>query len=403
MKNNVCDNLALRPCSGCGICAAVCGKNAISIKLDDHGFYKPIIDDDKCVECGLCKNSCYKYDEEIITTDAVEISYAATNKDKDQLLRSSSGGVSRLLMEECIKNGYKVFGCGYDNKNEFARSFVATTIDELDQFYGSKYFQSYTVDGFVEILKDKTNQKYAIFGTPCQIYAFSQTLPYKRCQEKYLLVDIFCHGCPSMNLWKSYLTYVKKKTACKDFDNIGFRSKIHGWHEYSFEFKKNDKKYVSNKHRNLFYEIFFSRDIMNEACYGCNAQNTMGYGDIRLGDFWGPQYDTDTEGVSAVVLKTKSGAEVFNSIKDRLHINDATLEDILASQSYGYGKQYDFNQKRREFLLSQLAENTDLKSVADKYRKMFPIKKRVKNTLKSLSKYLPTDIYLYIKKLAHSI
>ena len=206
-----------------------------------------------------------------------------------------------------------------------------------------------------------------------------------------------------MNLWKSYLTYVKKKTACKDFDNIGFRSKIHGWHEYSFEFKKNDKKYVSNKHRNLFYEIFFSRDIMNEACYGCNAQNTMGYGDIRLGDFWGPQYDTDTEGVSAVVLKTKSGAEVFNSIKDRLHINDATLEDILASQSYGYGKQYDFNQKRREFLLSQLAENTDLKSVADKYRKMFPIKKRVKNTLKSLSKYLPTDIYLYIKKLAHSI
>ena len=73
--------------------------------MDDHGFYKPIIDDDKCVECGLCKNSCYKYDEEIITTDAVEISYAATNKDKDQLLRSSSGGVSRLLMEECIKNG----------------------------------------------------------------------------------------------------------------------------------------------------------------------------------------------------------------------------------------------------------------------------------------------------------
>ena len=214
MKNNICDNLSIRPCTGCGICAAVCGKNAISLKLDNQGFYKPVIDDDKCVECGLCKISCYKYDKKLVKTDTIESSYAATNKDKTQLLRSSSGGVSRLLMEECIKNGYKIFGCSYDNKKEYARSFVVATISELDQFYGSKYFQSYTVDGFTEILKDKTNQKYAIFGTPCQIYAFTQTAAYKRSPEKYFMVDIFCHGCPSMKLWESYLSYVKLKTSC---------------------------------------------------------------------------------------------------------------------------------------------------------------------------------------------
>lgn len=401
MKNNICDNLSIRPCTGCGICAAVCGKNAISLKLDNQGFYKPVIDDDKCVECGLCKISCYKYDKKLVKTDTIESSYAATNKDKTQLLRSSSGGVSRLLMEECIKNGYKIFGCSYDNKKEYARSFVVATISELDQFYGSKYFQSYTVDGFTEILKDKTNQKYAIFGTPCQIYAFTQTAAYKRSPEKYFMVDIFCHGCPSMKLWESYLSYVKLKTSCENFDGIAFRSKIHGWHEYSFEFYKNDEKYVSNKHRDLFYEIFFSMDIMNEACYDCNSRSTMGYGDIRLGDFWGQQYDTDTKGVSAVILKTTKGAEIFNAIKDKLHVEDTTLEQILLSQSYG--KKHVFNQTRRDFLLSKLMGNADLKAIADEYRKMFPIKKRMKSTFKSLIKYFPTNIFLYIKKLAHSI
>lgn len=401
MKNNVCDNLSIRPCTGCGICAAVCGKNAISMKLDYQGFYKPVIDDNKCVECGLCKISCYRYDKKIIKTDSVEKSYAATNKDKTQLLRSSSGGISRLLMEECIKNEYKILGCAYDIKKELAKSYVVGTIGELDQFYGSKYFQSYTVDGFTEILKDKSNQKYAIFGTPCQIYAFAQTTAYKRHPEKYLMVDIFCHGCPSMNLWKSYLSYVKSKTSCENFDWIAFRSKVHGWHEYSFEFYGTENKYVSNKHRDLFYEIFFNMDIMNEACYDCNAQNTMGYGDIRLGDFWGPRYDTDTKGVSAVILKTKKGTEVFNAIKDSLYIKDAILEEILLSQSYG--KKHSFNQKRRDFLLSQLAENTDLKSIADRYRKMLPLKKRMRSIFKSLIKYLPTSIFLYIKKLSHSI
>ena len=210
MKSNVCDNKGLRSCTGCGVCASVCGKNAITIQLDDEGFYKPVVDEDKCVECNLCKKSCYKYDENLIQSDTHEVCYAAVNKDDEQLRASSSGGISRVLMEECINRGYKVMGCAYNTKENIAKSVVASSIDELDQFYGSKYFQSLTTEGFDEVLKDKTEQKYAIFGTPCQIYGFSQTSKYKRNPEKYFLVDIFCHGCPSMKLWKSYLSNTKK-------------------------------------------------------------------------------------------------------------------------------------------------------------------------------------------------
>lgn len=401
MKNNVCNNTALRDCTGCGICAAVCVKKAISIQLDGEGFYKPFVDEEKCVECGVCLKSCYRYDKNIIKSDDVLACYAAVNKNECQLNASSSGGISRVLMEECINRGYKVFGCAYDTKENIAKSIIASNIDELGQFYGSKYFQSFTVDGFNEILKDRTEQKYAIFGTPCQIYAFSQTAQYKRKAEKYLLVDIFCHGCPTMKLWKSYLEYTNKLTGVKEYDKIVFRSKTHAWHEFCFDFFSNSKQYSSKKIGDPFYELFFGMDVMNMACYDCNSRSSMAYTDIRLGDYWGKKYDTNTKGVSAVVIKSEKGVDFFEAIKEKLYIENATFEHILFAQSYG--KPHNYNEKRREFLMNNLSGGGDLMQVKNKYVRMFPIQVRVKKQLKALVKHLPNNIYLPIKKIMHSI
>lgn len=401
MKNNVCDDKGLRPCTGCGICASVCGKNAITIHLDKYGYYKPVINEDKCVECNLCKKSCYKYDENLIQSDKHKECYAAVNKNAKQLMASSSGGISRVLMEECIAKGYKIMGCAYDTNKNIAVSIVASTIDELDKFYGSKYFQSLTTEGFDTVLKDKTDQKYAIFGTPCQIYGFSQTNKYKCHPDKYLLVDIFCHGCPSMMLWKSYLAYTMDITGCETYDKVTFRSKTHAWHEFCFDFFFNSKQYSSKKSKDPFYDIFFGMDMMNDACYNCNSRSTMAYGDIRLGDYWGKKYDTDTKGVSAVVLKSSKGVDFFNAIKGKLNIEKATLDNILIGQSYG--KPHTYNENRRAFLLQNISEHSDLQQVYKAYMRMFPLKTRIKKQLKAIVKLCPKSVYFPIKKLMHSI
>ena len=127
----------------------------------------------------------------------------------------------------------------------------------------------------------------------------------------------------------------------------------------------------------------------------------MAYGDIRLGDYWGEKYDTDTKGVSAVVLKTSKGVEFFNAIKDKLNTEEATLNHILIGQSYG--KPHSFNEKRRNFLLHNISEHTDLQQVYKTYMGMFPLKTRIEKQLKAIVKLCPKSIYFQIKKLMHSI
>ena len=42
-------------CCGCGACASICPKGAISMQPDNHGFIYPVIDSGLCVSCGACK------------------------------------------------------------------------------------------------------------------------------------------------------------------------------------------------------------------------------------------------------------------------------------------------------------------------------------------------------------
>ena len=399
--NNIEDNDNLRTCTGCSVCAAVCPKGAITISLNNEGFYTPAVDPQKCVECGICKRSCYKYDAQISNLGTPLSCYAASNIHKEKLMASSSGGISRILMEAAIERGYKVFGCAYDIQKGIAVSLIASSCEELDQFYGSKYFQSYTPEGFAEIIKDKSTQKYAIFGTPCQIYGFSQTSKYKRFPERYLLVDIFCHGAPSLFLWQSYLSFMKQNSGCSEFDKISFRSKTYGWHEYSIDFFKGPKKFSSFERNDPFFGLFFSADIMNKACYDCKIRSSVHYSDIRIGDFWGTRYSMNTAGVSAVLVNTILGSDFWDAIKNDTVFEHSSFEEIAIAQTFN--KSYMYNNERRNFIFDGIKHKIPLRTLYGKYTTLLPFKIRAKLLLKSMVKLLPRKFYFLIRKILHSI
>lgn len=404
MKNNILDeNIKNQACTGCSICSTVCPTTSISIKLTRDGFYEPVIDEKLCIECGLCKKRCYKFDENILEDEKNNYkSYSAINKDEEELRTSTSGGVSIELMKECINQGYSVVGVAYDYEKDIAVTKITSELDELEQFKGSKYFQSYTIDAFDEIIKDKSNKKYAIFGTPCQIYAISKCKKFKKNSSRILLIDLFCHGCPSLNLWTKYINYTKQKLGVSKFKKIEFRSKAHGWHEYCNTYYIDNKKiYNSPKTNDMFYDIFFDKHLLNKACYNCRLRSTLRYTDIRLGDFWGTKYDTDVKGVSAVIACTSKGEKILQNISKQFIIKEHYLSEITKWQSYG--KIHNESKQMRDFTFKLLSSECSIKEIIKKYRQTYPMMKKIKVLSKSIIKSMPTCISKFLRKFMHSI
>lgn len=397
--NNIEEGKKFHHCTSCQMCSAICPTNAIEIQLNKEGFYRPVVHQDKCIHCGLCQNVCYQYDGAIKVEDCIDSAYAAWAKDKQLLKQTTSGAIAAILAQQCLKQGYYVAGVSYDYTKNIATSVLIKTEEDLEKIKGSKYIQSYTKEAFQQIIQDTSEQKYVIFGLPCHIYAFSKMAEIKKQRSKYILIDLFCHGCPTMNLWKKYITKVKKDKRLNKVDEVEFRAKDKGWHEFCIKIQENQKKYLDHK-TNPFYTLFFSNLILNECCVDCKLRSTLAYTDIRLGDFWGEKYDTNVEGVSAVAICTESGKTIWQSILQDIHFEPQDLQAIIKNQSYG--DVYEIDKKVREKLLGLLADDEqDLKVAKKYYCSTLSRKQKWKGKVKLVISFLPKGVKNKIRKSYH--
>lgn len=183
-------------CSGCGLCVSVCSRTAISMKKDCYGFFYPQIEQSKCIDCGQCKQSC-AFGE--ATMFAVKTSYAAVNKNREQLMSSASGGIFSAVAEAFLKDGGVVCGAHMTFNNGYAKveHEVIESPDKLYQLQGSKYIQSNIQVAFRDVLSYLKQGKAVLFsGTPCQVAAMRKYVPL-RYEESLFTMDIICHGVPS--------------------------------------------------------------------------------------------------------------------------------------------------------------------------------------------------------------
>ena len=138
-------------CCGCHACFNACPQNCIEMKADEEGFLYPVVDKEKCIDCGLCEKACHiisAFSKKEIKTEA----YACINKNEEIRMQSSSGGIFTLIAEKIIDRGGVVFGAAFDEEFNVKHVYVDKK-EDLALFRGSKYVQSTIGNSYKEAKK----------------------------------------------------------------------------------------------------------------------------------------------------------------------------------------------------------------------------------------------------------
>lgn len=376
-------------CYGCGVCAAACPHHAIKIQQSTEGFWVPIVNIGICVDCKICDKICAYTDGHCLLPNGKEEvkAYAIVNNNEEIRRISTSGGAGFAIGTYLLQQGYLLVGVRYDSEKNIACHFVTDNLKDFKQTLNSKYIPSYTVEGFSGLMD---GQKYAVFGTPCQIDSLRRWARLRKREDNFFFVDLFCHGVPSYLHWNAYLRYHLK--AGEKLITPIFRDKRNGWHAYTMSLQ-TDKRFISTplQKNDFFQNIFFGNFSLNKTCYTCKYRGVNSAADIRMGDLWGGKYASNEEGITGVLALTAKGKEVIVDISRNLcQVNLEPLDVIMAGQLH-HNLQLP---PSRDKLLQGFRENKSLPWLYFVYvRKMwlknlvpYLVKKNIKRLLYNLRK-----------------
>ena len=334
-------------CTGCMACLNACPNDAIEVIKSKDGFAYTKINKEKCIGCNLCRKVCpsNKYYKNEYNSPEF---YAAFNLNEKDRIKSSSGGMVSLIARTTLKKNGVVYGVTLNGKQ--AKNVRIDNEKELYKIMGSKYVQSEVGHTLKNVKQDLDDQKQVLFtGTPCQIEGLRSYL--NKDYNNLICVSIICHGVPSPEIFKKYIEEKEEKNSSK-LKNINFRNKQLGWHNYNIEYEyDNGKKEVVPASKDIYMSGYLKDYFLRECCYNCQ----MKYGekstsDIIIGDFWGiestlPEIDDD-KGVSAIVINSVKGKDIFEELKENIKYEKVSLEDIsngnpMLVSSTGYTKNKD--------------------------------------------------------------
>ena len=253
------------------------------------------------------------------------------------------------IARTALSQGFKPVLCRFDVRENRAEHYLAENEDALLASAGSKYIPSFTVPGFSKLNR---REKFLVSGTPCQIDSLRRWARKMRCEDNFVFLDFFCHGAPSMNLWKKYSAMQKKHVG--ELEEVSWRNKATGWHDswaMGFRGGKPGERIVWNEsyclflrekktfsysrltRGDVFYKFFLGDVCFGRACYEtCKYKKGTSSADIRIGDLWGRKYAKDEDGVSVVLSFTERGDAMLRSLAGTVEFHEEDFETATEGQ-----------------------------------------------------------------------
>ena len=366
-------------CTMCEACSNICPVNAISIQNDEKGFGYPIINHDKCLECGLCKKVCMTRHTSTYH-NALEAKAVAL-KNSSNLSKSSSGGLFFGLAKQILNERGVVFGAKYtlDKGHLNIIHDKVDNIDDLESLQGSKYVRSSIGLSYKEAERELKDGKIVLFtGTPCQVAGLYNYLG--KDYDELVTADVICHGVPDPQLFKNYLAFLgeKNRGTIKEFS---FRDKEYGWGlTGSAIIQKNNKalKKVRISHLlSSYYSLFLDGNIYRANCYECEYARGDRVSDITMGDFWGIYKEhpkllarnggpiDETKGLSCAIINTPKGKRIFEQSDNLFETYDSSFEIVQRNN----GQLNHPSEKPKDFELYESIINNNFEVIDRKFWK----------------------------------
>ena len=258
------------------------------------------------------------------------IAYAAYNNDLDIRMKSTSGGIFTVIASHLIKDfSAVIYGAVFNENFEVVHS-RAETMGDLERLRGSKYPQSRVLHAFKSAKIDLDDGRTVLFvGTPCQIEGLKYFL--KKEYSNLYCMDFVCHGVASDLIWRDYVEELSKKDA---IDNIVFKYKYKGWKKWYFHvLYKNGNIRQRRGYLTRFMHSYLSYANIRPSCYECRFKRLKHNSDFTISDCWGiAEGDVeinDNKGLSALLIQSDKGLDLFNKIKDQLTLKRYSADELM--------------------------------------------------------------------------
>ncbi len=320
-------------CCGCGACAAVCPRDAISMVRDREGFDYPQVDAGLCVECGRCQTVCPVKNP---GGESCHNTYLGARAKADAVrFGSSSGGMFPLLAGPVLERGGAVWGAAFDQDMAVVHR-EALNLESLDALKRTKYVQSRMDRAFVRIRNRLEQGQWVLFcGTPCQARALQLFL--SKGYPTLLLVDLVCHGTPSPGMWESYIKYLQRRYG--PLESFSFRDKRARDSGHTRAFVAGGQEHSAPLSQDLYIWPFLTGCTIRPSCHSCKFCTPQRQTDFTIGDFWGvekvrPQAD-DGMGISIMILHNDRAREYWRLVEGQTDCFSCTREEILQPRLQG--------------------------------------------------------------------
>lgn len=320
-------------CTGCSVCAYVCPTGAIVMAEDGCGFVYPAVEEDKCIDCGRCLRVCHMSASDELKSEGEPETYGAYVTDRDQLMRSASGGVATAMALKTVEAGGVAYGCVADRED--VRHERLATLEDVERSRGSKYVQSDISGTIPQIAADlEASARVTFVGTPCQCAALRRLFGDR---DNLLLVDLVCEGVPSRRMYADFLDDLECERGERVTD-FRFRDKRGGWSTKNAVVVGEGGRPLDRQHHSYYYYyywLFAHALILRDSCYTCPYACRKRVGDVTVGDFWGAEsagvgYGIDElrDGISCVIVSTDFGRSVLETLGESLDLRECGFGDI---------------------------------------------------------------------------